>query len=170
MDKGVYSLGLRTQVLPKAMQVATRIDARARGAFHGAMRRCKPLGLAGDIGQQIAGLGVGLAAQRGGDLGEHFEILGRASDVWPHAGDRQSGVDHFEFGEFVGVRVKTVADRVEDVFSCIDIEPRPRALIEGAASGGTRPRRPRRRRLRAGWLKPTSFGRIDERQIDTARP
>ena len=44
MDSGVYSEGLSTQVLPQAMQVATRMEASASGAFQGAMQPATPLG------------------------------------------------------------------------------------------------------------------------------
>ena len=41
---GVYSDGFSTQVLPNEMQVATRIDASASGAFHGAISAATPFG------------------------------------------------------------------------------------------------------------------------------
>ena len=44
MECGVYSEGLSTQVLPKAMQVATRIEASGTGAFHGAIIAPTPTG------------------------------------------------------------------------------------------------------------------------------
>ena len=44
MDTGVYSEGLSTQLLPNAMQVATRIEARASGAFQGAINAPTPFG------------------------------------------------------------------------------------------------------------------------------
>ena len=44
IDSGVYSEGFSTQVLPNAMHVATRIDASASGAFHGAIRAATPFG------------------------------------------------------------------------------------------------------------------------------
>ena len=44
IDNGVYSEGFSTQVLPQGMQVATRIEARASGAFHGAMHPATPFG------------------------------------------------------------------------------------------------------------------------------
>ena len=44
IDSGVYSDGFSTQVLPKAMQVATRIEASASGAFQGAISAPTPRG------------------------------------------------------------------------------------------------------------------------------
>ena len=44
IDSGVYSDGFSTQVSPNAMQVAPRIDARASGAFHGAISAATPFG------------------------------------------------------------------------------------------------------------------------------
>ena len=44
IDKGVNSDGLSTQVLPNAMHVATRIEASANGAFHGAISAPTPFG------------------------------------------------------------------------------------------------------------------------------
>ena len=43
-DNGVYSDGFSTQVLPKGMQVATRMEDSASGAFHGEMTAATPFG------------------------------------------------------------------------------------------------------------------------------
>ena len=44
IECGVYSDGFSTQVLPKAMQVATRMEASGIGAFHGAIMAPTPTG------------------------------------------------------------------------------------------------------------------------------
>ena len=43
-DTGVYSEGLSTQVLPKGMQDAMRMEDSASGAFHGEMTAATPFG------------------------------------------------------------------------------------------------------------------------------
>ena len=43
-DNGVNSDGFRTQVLPNGMQVATRMEDSASGAFQGEMTAATPLG------------------------------------------------------------------------------------------------------------------------------
>ena len=67
---------------------------------------------------------------------EEAEVLRRAQGLALGLGDRQAGVEGFQFGEAVFLGLDGVGDPVQDAGAFARLHLRPRAVGEGLAGGG----------------------------------
>ena len=165
--RGVFRGFEHTGVAPGDARSDAHRGQRER-CVPGCDARCDTLGFAGDIGQVPRGLGIGLPVRGTGDFGKEFKVPCHPLDLVPHAEQRQPDAGALEPGQFLRIATQVVPDRVQDVFTGVDVEPRPRTAVEGETGRLHRGIHLCRISLaeRAEWL---FGGRIDDLDVMTGR-